>query len=85
MSENALGLKRIHHVEYWLGNAKQASYYYRKAFGFSQIAYAGLETGSKDQTSYVLEQEKVRLVLTTSMVDESFPRPARRRGEGHCL
>jgi len=67
MPENALGLKRIHHVEYWVGNAKQASYYYRKAFGFSQTAYAGLETGNREQTSYVLEQGKARLVLSTPM------------------
>lgn len=67
MSQNALGLKRIHHVNFWVGNAKQASYYYRKAFGFSQTAYAGLETGNRDKTSYVLEQEKARLVLTTPM------------------
>jgi 4-hydroxyphenylpyruvate dioxygenase len=67
MSENDLGLKRIHHVEYLVGNGKQASYYYRRAFGFSQLAYSGLETGNKEQTSYVLEQEKARLVLTTPL------------------
>ena len=45
MSDNPLKLRQIHHVEFWVGNAKQAAYYYRKAFGFSQFAYAGLETG----------------------------------------
>ena len=43
--ENPLKLKRIHHVEFWVGNAKQAAYYYRKGFGFNQLAYKGLETG----------------------------------------
>ena len=44
MSDNPLRLRKIHHVELWVGNAKQAAYYYRKGFGFSQIAYRGLET-----------------------------------------
>ncbi len=67
MSDNDLGLKRIHHVEYLVGNAKQASYYYRRAFGFSQTCYSGLETGNRENTSYVLEQEKARLVFTCPM------------------
>ncbi len=65
MSENPLKLKQIHHVRFWVGNAKQAAYYYRQAFGFSQIAYAGLETGQRDYTSYVLVQGKIRFVLGT--------------------
>ena len=50
---NPLKLKRVHHVEFWVGNAKQAAFYYRKAFGFSQVAYSGLETwnsGSRFRT-----------------------------------
>ncbi len=62
---NPLGLKRIHHVEFWVGNAKQASFYYRKAFGFSQLAYSGLETGNRQFASYVLAQNKVRFVIST--------------------
>ena len=54
--ENPLKLKRIHHVEFWTGNAKQSSFFYRHAFGFSQLAYAGLETGNRDTASYVLGQ-----------------------------
>ena len=50
MQENPLKLRQIHHVEFWVGNAKQASFFYRNAFGFSQIAYAGLETGRRDLT-----------------------------------
>ena len=62
---NPLRLKRIHHVEFWVGNAKQAAFYYRKAFGFSQIAYSGLETGNRAFASYVMGQGKVRFVLST--------------------
>tara|TARA_B100001245_G_scaffold236038_1_gene225456 strand:+ start:888 stop:1976 length:1089 start_codon:yes stop_codon:yes gene_type:complete len=67
MSKDPISLKAIHHVELWVGNAKQAAYYYRQAFGFSQIAYAGLETGMRDRASYVLEQGRVRLVLSTPL------------------
>jgi len=62
---NPLRLKRIHHLELWVGNAKQAAFFYRKAFGFSQIAYSGLETGNRQTASYVLGQQKVRFVLST--------------------
>ncbi len=65
--ENPLKLKRIHHVEFWSGNAKQSAYYYRKAFGFSQIAYSGLETGNRMAASYVLAQGKIRFVITTPL------------------
>ena len=50
-----------------VGNAKQAAHFYKTAFGFQSLAYAGLETGLKDRTSYVLVQDKIRLVLTTPM------------------
>src|SRR6185295_870663 len=56
MDENPLGLKRVHHLEFWVGNARQAAYFYRKAFGFSQIGYSGLETGKRKRTSYVMRQ-----------------------------
>jgi 4-hydroxyphenylpyruvate dioxygenase len=65
MSTNPLRLKSIHHVKFLVGNARQAAYYYRKAFGFSQFAYAGLETGERRLASYALEQGKARFVLTT--------------------
>jgi len=67
MSDNTLGLKRIHHVRFLVGNAKQAAYYYGRAFGFSRIAYSGLETGNREQASYALEQENARLVLATPL------------------
>jgi 4-hydroxyphenylpyruvate dioxygenase len=67
MSDNPLRLKSIHHVHLLVGNARQAAYYYRHAFGFSQFAYAGLETGQREATSYALKQGKARLVLTTPL------------------
>lgn len=65
--QNPLKLKRVHHIELWVGNAKQAAFYYRKAFGFSQVAYAGLETGDRAQTSYAMVQGKAQIVLTSPL------------------
>lgn len=59
------------YVEFYVGNAKQAAHYYQSAFGFQPLAYSGLETGDKEKTSYVLVQDKIRLVLTTSLIAES--------------
>lgn len=56
------------HVELYVGNAKQAAYYYMAAWGFQPEAYAGLETGRKDRVSYVLRQDKIRLVLTSPLI-----------------
>lgn len=58
------------YIEMYVGNAKQAAHFYKTAFGFQSLAYAGLETGMKDRTSYVLVQDKIRLVLTTPMTPE---------------
>ncbi|HMS09245.1 MAG TPA: 4-hydroxyphenylpyruvate dioxygenase [Pyrinomonadaceae bacterium] len=69
-AKNPLGLKKIHHVEFFVGNAKQAEFYYRKAFGFSRVAYRGLETGDREVTSYVLRQNRVNFVLTTPLTPE---------------
>jgi 4-hydroxyphenylpyruvate dioxygenase len=55
------------HVEFWVGNAKQAAYFYERAFGFTQTAYAGPETGVRDRASYVLEQGDIRFVLTSGL------------------
>jgi 4-hydroxyphenylpyruvate dioxygenase len=70
--ENPLKLKRVHHVEFWVGNAKQSSYFYRTGFGFSQVAYRGLETGNRDATSYALVQGKTNFVITTPL-DPNHP------------
>lgn len=58
------------HVEFYVGNAKQSAYYYQVAFGYKLIAYSGPETGVRDRASYVLQQGKIRLVLTTSLLPE---------------
>ncbi len=55
------------HIELWVGNAKQAAFYYEHAFGFRRTAYAGPETGVRDRASYVLEQSEIRLVLTSAL------------------
>jgi 4-hydroxyphenylpyruvate dioxygenase len=65
--QNPLGLKKIHHVEFYVGNAKQAEFYYRKAFGFSRAAYSGLETGNRETTSYAIRQNRVNFILTTPL------------------
>jgi 4-hydroxyphenylpyruvate dioxygenase len=62
-----LPLKGTDHVEFYVGNARQAAYFYRTAFGMSLVAYAGPETGQRDRASYVVQQGKVRFVLTTPM------------------
>ncbi|MFP5207020.1 MAG: 4-hydroxyphenylpyruvate dioxygenase [Acidobacteriota bacterium] len=62
-----LPLKGTDHVEFYVGNARQAAYFYRAAFGFSLVAYAGPETGRRDCASYVLQQGKIRFVLTTPL------------------
>lgn len=59
------------YVEFYVGNAKQAAHYYKTAFGFQSEAYAGLETGVKDRASYVVKQDKIRLVLTTALNSQS--------------
>ncbi len=68
--QNPLGLKKIHHVEFYVGNAKQAEFYYRKAFGFSRAAYSGLETGNRETTSYLMRQSNINFVLTTPLSPE---------------
>jgi len=55
------------YIEFWVGNARQASMYYRAAFGFDLVGYRGPETGTRDRASYLLQQDKVRFVLTTSI------------------
>ena len=67
-AEDFLPLRGTDYVELYVGNAKQSALYYQTAFGFQSEAYAGLETGLKDRVSYVLRQDKIRLVLTTSLV-----------------
>jgi 4-hydroxyphenylpyruvate dioxygenase len=80
---NPLKLKKIHHVEIWAGNAKQSAFFYRKAFGFSQLAYSGLETGNRETTSYVLAQGKIRFVITSPLrPDHPASEHIRQHGDG---
>ncbi len=58
------------YVEFYVGNAKQASHYYRAAFGFQLVGYRGPETGTRDRSSYLLQQNKVRLVLTSPLTPD---------------
>jgi len=70
-------------VELWVGNAKQAAYFYEHAFGFTRIAYSGPETGVRDRSSYVLEQGEIRLVLTSGLRSDSpIAQYACRHGDG---
>ena len=70
-AQDFLELWGTDYVEFYVGNAKQSAYYFKTAFGFQEVAYAGLETGVTDRTSYVLQQDKIRLVITSSMVEHS--------------
>jgi 4-hydroxyphenylpyruvate dioxygenase len=71
------------YVEFYVGNAKQAAHYYMSAFGFNQVGYAGPETGVKNRCSYVLEQNKMRFVLTASLVpDDEISKHVMLHGDG---
>lgn len=78
-----LPVKEIDHVEFFVGNAKQAAEYYRLLFGFDIIGYAGPETGVRDQASYLLQQGTIRFVLTTPLDPEAdAARKILRHGDG---
>ena len=62
----------IDYIEFYVGNAKQSAYYYKSALGFKSEAYSGLETGNNDEVSYVINQEKIRFVLTSSYKKDSL-------------
>lgn len=82
-AQDFLELWGTDHVEIYVGNAKQSAYYFKTAFGFQEVAYAGLETGVSDRTSYVLQQDKIRLVITSSMVkDSDINRHLNEHGDG---
>ena len=66
-AQDFLPINGTDYVEFYVGNAKQAAHFYKTAFGFQSLAYSGLETGDSTKTSYVLVQDKIRLVLTTPM------------------
>src|SRR5210317_248356 len=70
-AQDFLPLLGTDYVEFYVGNAKQAAHFYKSAFGFQSFAYKGLETGSRDLVSYVLKQDKIKLVLTTPLNSKS--------------
>src|SRR6201995_4181107 len=73
----------IDHLELYVGNAAQAAYYYTHAFGFTETAYKGLETGTRDHVSHVLEQGRIRLVITGSLSgDDPIGEHHKRHGDG---
>jgi 4-hydroxyphenylpyruvate dioxygenase len=82
-AQDFLPLKGLDHVEFWVGNARQAAAYYRALWGFTPIAYSGLETGVRDRTSYVLRQNDITLVLTAPLTPEGeIAEHVHRHGDG---
>ena len=70
-AKDFLPLLGTDYVEFYVGNAKQAAHFYKTALGFQSLAYSGLETGVIDRTSYVVIQDKIRLMFTTPMPTEN--------------
>jgi 4-hydroxyphenylpyruvate dioxygenase len=70
-AQDFLPLLGTDYVEFYVGNAKQAAHFYKTAFGFQSFAYRGLETGSKDSVSYVVKQDKIKIILTTPLNSSS--------------
>ena len=66
-AKDFLPLNGVDHVEFWVGNAKQAAHYFRALWGFTPIAYSGLETGVRDRISYVMRQNDITLVVTGAL------------------
>jgi 4-hydroxyphenylpyruvate dioxygenase len=83
MTADFMPLDGWDHVELWVGNAKQAAYYYEQAMGFAPVAYAGPETGVRDRASYVLGQGEIRLVVSSALREEhEISKHVARHGDG---
>jgi 4-hydroxyphenylpyruvate dioxygenase len=83
MAEDFMPLLGWDYLELWVGNAKQAAYFYERALGFTRTAYAGPETGVRDRASYVLEQGEIRFVLTSPLREEhEITRHQAKHGDG---
>jgi len=83
VSEDFLPIKGYDHIEFYVGNAKQTAHFYDKTFGFKPIAKRGLETGSRDRASYVLEQGNIRFVFTSAYIaDSEISRHCALHGDG---
>jgi len=82
-AKDFLPLQGTDHVEFYVGNAKQAAHYYRSAFGFRLTAYSGPETGRRDRAAYLLEQGQIRFVVSTAIHPEDpISRHVQRHGDG---
>jgi 4-hydroxyphenylpyruvate dioxygenase len=82
-AQDFLQLNGTDYVEFYVGDAKKTAYFFKAAFGFQDLAYAGLETGVKDRTSYVVQQDKIRLVFTSAMnPDNPIWDHVRQHGDG---
>ncbi|HRO44015.1 MAG TPA: 4-hydroxyphenylpyruvate dioxygenase [Flavipsychrobacter sp.] len=82
-AQDFLPINGTDYIEFYVGNAKQAAHFYKTAFGFQSLAYAGPETGVRDRASYVLQQGKIRLVLTTALKSDSpIAEHAKKHGDG---
>lgn len=82
-AQDFLPINGTDYIEFYVGNAKQAAHYYKTAFGFQSLAYAGPETGVKDRASYVLQQGKIRLILTTALKSDSpISEHVKKHGDG---
>jgi len=80
---DSLGLKGIDYLEFYVGNANQAMHFYRMAFGFTPVAFAGLETGVPDRLSYFLRQSNIRVLLTSPLNrDSPIAEHVRLHGDG---
>lgn len=83
MEQDFLPLKGTDYIEFYVGNAKQASLFYQHCFGFELVAYAGPETGVRNQASYVIQQNKIRFVFTSSLVpDSTISDHVKKHGDG---
>ncbi len=82
-AQDFLPIKGMDHVEFWVGNARQAAAYYRALWGFTPVAYSGLETGVRDRTSYVMRQNDITIVLTAPLTpDGEIAEHVHRHGDG---
>src|SRR6476620_925618 len=82
-AQDFLPLLGTDYVELYVGNAKQAAHFYKTAFGFQSLAYAGPETGMKDKVSYVIRQNKLTFALTTPLrTDNAIADHIYRHGDG---
>jgi 4-hydroxyphenylpyruvate dioxygenase len=82
-AKDFLPLDGIDHIEFWVGNARQASAYFRALWGFTPVAFSGLETGVRDRASYVMQQHDIRIVLTAPLTpDGEIAEHVREHGDG---